>query len=263
MGLIIMTDDEFDVDAGWRELHGWMVDNDMIERCYSCGEQLRINGTCPTATCQAYVARPEIRHCKHCRHVVWQLYTPGPSEWWYSSDVCRPASIGREGSKCRENMHPDGEGYEVPGPHVPLDIACTKDHGDNGLDGPDGPVQMVTCGEPRCAKTWCDTCHPTHGPRCRFEDGHPAEVLRPAGVPSSYTDAQAEVVRFWQGYNVPAMWFYGPPFADGGVEVIVLGRDEDVDEAGGGWVWSIRIDADGETSTSEGKVNNWEAGIEI
>lgn len=193
-------------------------------------------------------------HCAKCLQYLFRMDTNGP--WWSS-----------EGEyTCRENMRPDGEGYQVPGPHVPLDIVCTKDHGDDGHEGPGpaGPVIVVTCGEPQCAKTWCDICHPTPGPRCLFEYDHPPEVLRPAGVPASYTDAQAEAVRFWQGYNVPAMWFYGPPFVDGGVEVIVLGRDDDPGEdEDGGWIWSIRIDADGETSTSEAKVSSWEAGLEI
>jgi hypothetical protein len=78
-------------------------------------------------------------------------------------------------------------------------------------------------------------------------------------VAAVLNSAQQEALAFWQGYNVPASYFVGVPNADGSVEVIAIGSDSPDPT----FVWSFRIDADGETSTSEAQVGEFETGLSI
>lgn len=85
-------------------------------------------------------------------------------------------------------------------------------------------------------------------------------------VPESYTALQAEAVAFWQGYNVPADWFFGLPDDTGQVEVIAIGRDirkGDEREDDTTFIWSVRIEHDGRSYTSEATVTAWETGISV
>ena len=69
------------------------------------------------------------------------------------------------------------------------------------------------------------------------------------------TSPQRATVDFYKAYNVPATWFEGEPEADTGrVEVIALGEN---------FIWSLRIDPDGTSDTSEATVGDFNTGIEV
>jgi hypothetical protein len=65
--------------------------------------------------------------------------------------------------------------------------------------------------------------------------------------------AQQDAVWHYRALNVGASWFIGVPDVTGHVEVLALGDN---------FVWSLRIDADGDTHTSEAKVSDFETGID-
>ena len=68
------------------------------------------------------------------------------------------------------------------------------------------------------------------------------------------TPEQIETVDFYKGYNVPAQWFTGTPYAEGRIEVIALGEN---------FIWSLLIDAGGLANTSEATVGSFSTGIEV
>lgn len=69
------------------------------------------------------------------------------------------------------------------------------------------------------------------------------------------TAEQLEVIDYYKAFNVPAMsWFISPPEPDGSVEAIGLA---------GGFLWSLRIDVDGDYSSSEATVGEFSTGIEV
>jgi hypothetical protein len=72
-------------------------------------------------------------------------------------------------------------------------------------------------------------------------------------------DAQQQALAFCQAYNVPASYFVGVPNVDGSVEVIAIGAESPAES----FIWSFRISAEGETSTSEATVGEFNSGIEI
>ncbi len=75
-------------------------------------------------------------------------------------------------------------------------------------------------------------------------------------TPAILTPAEQDIVSHWTALNVPAQWFTGQRGEDGSVEVIALGGTPDK-----GFAWSIAIDADGETATTEAETGPWETGI--
>lgn len=75
------------------------------------------------------------------------------------------------------------------------------------------------------------------------------------GMVHTLTPAQADVVRHYQGYNVPAQWFIGAERDNG--EVIAVGED---------FVWSFLIEADGQRcDTSEAALDpeGFSTGLDI
>ncbi len=66
------------------------------------------------------------------------------------------------------------------------------------------------------------------------------------------TPAQQEAIAHFRAPNVPAQWFVGEPGADGAVEVLALGAD---------FVWSIRVEANGESNSSEAEVGEFSTGV--
>jgi hypothetical protein len=69
---------------------------------------------------------------------------------------------------------------------------------------------------------------------------------------ATLTPAQQGAVDHYRALNVPASWFVGEAKNDGSVEVLALGDD---------FAWSIWIEADGDTSTSEAEVGDFSIGI--
>lgn len=72
-------------------------------------------------------------------------------------------------------------------------------------------------------------------------------------VAAVLTPEQQSAVHFYRTLNVPASWFVGVPDETGRVEVLALGNH---------FIWSLRIDADGDTHSSEAKVTDFDTGID-
>lgn len=77
------------------------------------------------------------------------------------------------------------------------------------------------------------------------------------------TQPQQDAITFWQAYNVPGTWFVSQPGNDGRVEVLRLHHGDD-----GLSMWSIVVEPDGETYTSEYGPDDegdpvWSTGIEV
>lgn len=85
---------------------------------------------------------------------------------------------------------------------------------------------------------------------------HPDDkpIPEPTLTAAVLTEAQQEVVEFFQAYNVPAQWFVGVKQADGAVEVVALGD---------GFCWSFLIQEDGSYGSSEGTVGDFSTGIDV
>lgn len=77
--------------------------------------------------------------------------------------------------------------------------------------------------------------------------------------------AQQAAVDYFRALNVPASWFIGEPGDDGSVEVLALGKPGSMalDDPEQTFVWSIRIEADGEVHTSEASVMGFMSGIDV
>lgn len=99
------------------------------------------------------------------------------------------------------------------------------------------------------------------------------EAVPPSPAPSeqivtrhTLTRAQAEHIKFYNGYGVPVQWFVGPQYDDGRVEVLGLGQYDpsDLDDSRQ-FVWSLMISADGsECHTSEAEIpDGFSTGITI
>jgi hypothetical protein len=73
-------------------------------------------------------------------------------------------------------------------------------------------------------------------------------------VKTALTSAQVRTIDFYKAFNVPSTWFIGTPDPDGRVEVIALGQD---------FIWSLRIDPDGTSDTSEATVGEFSTGLDI
>jgi len=71
---------------------------------------------------------------------------------------------------------------------------------------------------------------------------------------TNLTDEQRDVIEYYRAFNVPGEWFTSGPADDGSVAVIMLGD---------GFAWSISIDADGRSWTSEATVGPWSSGITV
>lgn len=92
----------------------------------------------------------------------------------------------------------------------------------------------------------------------RYAGPVPAETVTPLDL---LTDAQRDVVKHYTALNVVHMWFVGVPDDESGaVEVLGLphgGADSQP------FVWSLRIAADGDYSSSEARIDDegWSTGV--
>lgn len=68
------------------------------------------------------------------------------------------------------------------------------------------------------------------------------------------TKVQKQAIEFYNHYNVPVQWFVGHTKDDDSREFIAMGD---------GFVWSILVDADGTTHTSEAEVGEFTTGITV
>lgn len=72
-------------------------------------------------------------------------------------------------------------------------------------------------------------------------------------VAAVLTEAQQAAVDHYRALNVPASWFVGVPDQAGSVEVLAMGDT---------FVWSFRIDPQGEVSSSEAPLGEFSTGID-